>query len=53
MLGTVLLVFALVLAVIATFWPYAAAAPQPVWGRFNPLAAALAFYFASILFAKV
>ena len=48
MLGTILLVFALVLSIIATFWPYPALAP--VWGRFNPLAAALAFYFASLLF---
>jgi hypothetical protein len=50
MLGTILLVFALVLAVIATFWPYPAAPAAPIWGRFNPLAAALAFYFASLLF---
>jgi hypothetical protein len=50
MLGTILLVFALVLSIIATFWPYPAPAPAPVWGRFNPIAAALAFYFASLLF---
>ena len=48
MLGTILLVFALVLSIIATFLPYPA--PTPIWGRFNPLAAALAFYFASLLF---
>jgi len=48
MLGTILLVFALVLSVIATFWPYPA--PTPIWNRFNPLAAAIAFYFASLLF---
>jgi DMSO reductase anchor subunit len=44
MLGTVLLVFAFVLAVIAAF------VPGPVYGRWHLGWAAMAFYFASLLF---
>lgn len=51
MLGTILLVFAFVFFVIATFVPYPAA-PAPVWGRFNLVSAGLACWVATQLFAS-
>ena len=53
MLGTILLVFAFVFFVIATFVPYPGApAPAPVWGRFNLVSAGLACWVATQLFAS-
>lgn len=49
MLGTILLVFAFVFFCIAAFWPYGNPAPGPVWGRFNPIAAGLAFWVLTLL----
>jgi hypothetical protein len=50
MITPILLVFAFVLAVIATFTGYPGAQPNNPWyWRFNFLAAALAFYFLSLL----
>jgi hypothetical protein len=47
MLGTVLLVFAFVLACLASFLP------GPAWGRFHLGWAAVACYFASLLFGAL
>ena len=47
MLGTILLVFAFVLAVLASFLP------GPQWGRVHLGWMSLAFYFASLLFGAV
>jgi ABC-type long-subunit fatty acid transport system fused permease/ATPase subunit len=49
-MGLILVVFAFVIAVIAVFWT----PPSPGrWNTWNLIAAALAFYFASILFSGV
>ncbi len=50
MLSTILLVFAFVFFCIATFWPFAGpSAPGSLWGRFNPIAAGLAFWVLTLL----
>lgn len=58
MLGIILLVFALVLFIIGAFWyplgnPVTPNAPTPVWGRFNPISAGLAFLTAYYLFSGI
>jgi hypothetical protein len=53
MLGTILVVFAFVLSLLASFvWP-GVPSTGPVWGRVHLGWLALAFYFASLLFGHL